>query len=88
MPIDRDAVRCKWCHVLILWTVTAAGKRMAVNAEADPTGNTAVYRTAAGTLRSRAITAKRPGPNHLERCMRPHAAVCSRPKRRPAASQP
>lgn len=88
MPIDHDAVRCDWCHALILWTVTAAGRRLPVDAEPNEAGNVAIYRDAPGTLRSRAIAADRPGLDHLERRMMPHAASCSRPKSSRPARQP
>jgi hypothetical protein len=54
MPSAADVALCNWCHAPIRWTVTAASKRLAVNAEPDDTGNTAVYTDVAGRVRSRA----------------------------------
>lgn len=82
MPSDADVVPCDYCHAPIRWTVTAAGRRMAVNAEPDETGNQAVYADGVGTLRSRALTADRPATDHLEWQAMPHAATCSRPRPR------
>ncbi|GIH91973.1 J domain-containing protein [Planobispora siamensis] len=73
-----DIKPCSRCGADIRWTLTEARKRLAVNAEPDPDGNTAVVRDVAGTLRSRAVTAERPLLPH-ERLMKPHAATCAPP---------
>lgn len=74
---------CGYCHAEILWTITAKGRRQAVNPTPDPEGNTAVYTDGVGTVRSRGISSERPTPDHLEWLAKPHAATCSaRPPRR------
>lgn len=81
MPSAADVALCDWCHAKILWTVTAAtSSRMAVNAEPDPTGNTAVYTDATGRYRSRALTTERPTLEGSEWQAMPHFATCTRPR--------
>lgn len=70
---------CSYCRKPILWTVTTAGRPLAVNPDPDPTGNQAVYRDGAGTLKSRGLSADRPGLDHLEWRAVPHIATCPRP---------
>ncbi|MEW2164352.1 hypothetical protein AB0912_15370 [Streptomyces sp. NPDC007084] len=73
--------RCPDCNAEILWTrtqpgaTTAGGKRMAVNPNPDPAGNTAVRRDGTGTWISRRVTKELPlwGP---ERLHMPHQATC------------
>lgn len=54
---------------------------MAVNASADPAGNTAVYADGVGRYRSRALTEERPSLEAAEWQAMPHAATCTRPRR-------
>lgn len=73
--------RCPDCQRAVLWTrtepgaTTEGGKRLAVDPEPDPAGNTAIWRDGLGVYRSRRITAERPrwGP---ERVHMPHPATC------------
>ncbi|MGW4852202.1 hypothetical protein ACWEPZ_13355 [Streptomyces sp. NPDC004288] len=81
---SHDVSSCPSCSAPILWTVTATGRRQAVNPDADATGNTAVYTDATGRLRSRGLSAERPALEHLEWRAMPHAATCTRPPRRRA----
>lgn len=79
MPSAADVVTCDGCHAPIRWTVTAAGKRLAVNAEPDSNGNQAVHADGVGRVRSRAITADRPTLEGAEWLAMPHVAPCPRP---------
>ncbi|MFD6874504.1 MULTISPECIES: hypothetical protein [unclassified Streptomyces] len=80
MPSDHDVVPCPSCGQRIRWTITAAGRRQAVNAAPDTAGNLAVYRDGVGTLRSRGLTAERPGVEPYEWAGMPHAATCTAPR--------
>ncbi|PSK52411.1 hypothetical protein B0E38_04737 [Streptomyces sp. 111WW2] len=73
--------QCGACGSDVLWTITDAGKRLAVNARPDPEGNTAAYRDGTGTWRSRRPTDELPMAP-WERLYMPHVATCS--ARRPA----
>lgn len=75
----REA-RCPQCGSPVLWTVTEAGKRLLVDAEPHPDGNTAVYRDGTGTYRSRRPSDELPLMG-WERLHKPHVATC--PGRRP-----
>ena len=66
------------CGQPIRWTMTMAGKALAVDPDPHPEGNTAVMRDAGGALRSRRVTADLPLMPH-ERLMMPHAASCHPP---------
>jgi hypothetical protein len=83
MTSTRDIATCGLCRSPILWTITDAGKRMPVNPTADEAGNTAVYKDAGGTLRSRSLagTASVDIRPHEWRAM-PHAATCAQPQPR------
>lgn len=74
-----DLGRCTRCGQPVRWTVTAAGRHLPVNPNPDPTGNSAVYTDATGRVRSRALTAERPVPEHAEWRAMPHAATCTSP---------
>lgn len=87
MPSAADVTSCNWCGAPIRWTVTAAAKRLAVNAAPDDDGNTAVYSDATGRLRSRALTAERPSLEHSEWRAMPHAATCTQPRPRRVSSR-
>ncbi|MFF2331921.1 MULTISPECIES: hypothetical protein [unclassified Streptomyces] len=83
MTSSHDVSSCDSCGERIRWTVTATGKRQAVNADPDPSGNLAVYADGTGRLLSRGLTSERPGLEHLEWRAMPHAATCTRPRPRP-----
>lgn len=77
-----DLTRCgrAGCGAPIRWAVTEAGKGMPLDAAdydaADERANVAIMRDAAGTLRARVITAKRPLMGYERRAM-PHFATCA-----------
>ncbi|WP_051734992.1 MULTISPECIES: hypothetical protein [Streptomyces] len=79
MRSDHDVVLCGGCGDRIRWTVTAAGRRQAVNAAPNPLGNLAIYRDGVGTLRSRGLTTERPNVESYEWQGMPHAATCATP---------
>ncbi|TLQ45786.1 hypothetical protein [Streptomyces marianii] len=87
MPSDHDVTTCDSCGSRIRWTVTAAGKRLAVDADPAEDGNTAVYRDGTGRLRSRGLSSERPTLEHAEWLAKPHVATCARP-RPPRSSVP
>ncbi|MEU0087220.1 hypothetical protein [Streptomyces sp. NPDC006274] len=66
---------CPDCHRPIRWTLTQAGRRLAVDPEPHPDGNTAVWRDGNGTLRSRRPTTELPLCG-WERLHKPHIATC------------
>jgi hypothetical protein len=66
---------CARCGHEVLWTVTEAGKRQAVDPVPDEAGNTAVYRDGTGTWRSRRPTEELP-VMAWERMHIPHVATC------------
>ncbi|MFF2522281.1 hypothetical protein [Streptomyces liangshanensis] len=80
---DHDVTACASCHAPIRWTVTAAGRPLAVEAEPDTTGtgNTAVYADGTGRLRSRGLSRERPALEHAEWRATPHIANCPNPPR-------
>jgi hypothetical protein len=80
MPTDHDVTTCDSCGDRIRWTVTAAGKRLAVNAEPDDTGNTAVHTDGTGRVRSRGLSTERPTLEHHEWRAKPHVATCRTPR--------
>lgn len=79
---DWDVQPCPTCAARIRWTVTAAARRLAVNADPDPTGNQAVHRDAVGRLRSRGLSTDRPTLEGAEWRAMPHAATCAAPRPR------
>ena len=91
---SRDARLCPaGCSRPVIWAVTEAGRRQALNPEPDEAGNVAAYRDATGTWRARTLTGgARPAPP--EKRYMPHAAVCeplragSRPGTAPARPLP
>ncbi|WP_073754258.1 hypothetical protein [Streptomyces sp. CB03234] len=83
---DHDVIPCPTCGARIRWTVTAAGKGLAVNADPDPAGNTAVYADVTGRLRSRGLTKERPTLEHAEWRAVPHIATCTAPRPRTGRS--
>ncbi|MFB7776881.1 hypothetical protein [Streptomyces bauhiniae] len=66
---------CHDCRRPILWTITEAGKRLAVDPDPDPAGNTAVHRDGTGATRSRRPSAELPLCG-WERLHMPHVATC------------
>ncbi|MEU2265021.1 hypothetical protein ABZ568_00905 [Streptomyces olindensis] len=72
----RSPSHCQACRAPIRWTVTDRGKRLAVDAEPHPDGNTAVYRDGRGTWLSRRPTTELPiAP--WEKLHKPHVATCA-----------
>ncbi|MFD7450413.1 hypothetical protein [Kitasatospora sp. NPDC059827] len=71
----RGLARCRRCGTAVHWTITAAGARLAVDANPCAIGNTAVYRDGIGTIRSRRPNAELPLLSY-ERLHQPHAATC------------
>ncbi|WP_051779347.1 hypothetical protein [Streptomyces sp. NRRL S-241] len=80
MESEHEVTACDSCGERIRWTVTAAGRRQAVNADPNPLGNIAAYRDGVGTLRSRGLTTERPDVETYERRYMPHAATCPAPR--------
>lgn len=76
-----DLKPCRRCQQPVRWTRTQAGKPFGVNPDPDPAGNTAVMRDAAGTLRSRRVSAAST-LQPFERLMMPHVATCTPPARK------
>ncbi|MFS4107506.1 hypothetical protein [Streptomyces sp. PD-S100-1] len=72
--MTRHAI-CADCHRPIIWTITEARKRLAVDPDPDPAGNTAIHRDGTGAWRSRRPTAELP-INGWERLHKPHVATC------------
>lgn len=89
MPGTQDVTQCERCGARIRWTVTAKGLPQPVNADPDPTGNTAVYADVTGRLRSRGLTTERPTLEGAEWLAMPHAATCKvPPPRRRTGARP
>ena len=86
MPTSQqDQTTCATCGAAIVWAVTAAQKRMPVDAEPHPGGNVAVWRDVAGRLRARVLSNERPTLEHSEVLHMTHWATCTNPppRRRP-----
>lgn len=72
---------CPACHRPVLFTstqpgaTTPGGKRLAVDRQPDPAGNTAVRRDGTGRYVSRRVTEARPLLGY-ERLHMPHPATC------------
>lgn len=89
MPVSpSELTNCDTCHEQVLWTVTAAGNRKAVNPNPDDLGNTAVYTDAVGRVRSRQLSKERPTLEHAEWLAMPHVATCVRPRPRTPQRRP
>ncbi|MCX4993808.1 hypothetical protein [Streptomyces longwoodensis] len=86
MPSDHDVVLCDGCRERIRWAITVNGRRQAINADPDDTGNLGVYRDGTGTLKARALTKDRPTLEGAEWRAKPHAATCTSPRPRPRPS--
>ncbi|CAL9432780.1 hypothetical protein SUDANB21_02085 [Streptomyces sp. enrichment culture] len=67
---------CPDCREPVLWTITEAGRRLAVDPTPTEDGNTAAYRDGVGTLRSRRPSEELPLLPY-ERLYMPHVATCS-----------
>jgi hypothetical protein len=65
------------CGTAIVWAVTEAGRRQALNPEPDEAGNVAAYRDGMNTWRARTLKDGEDPWAHEKRYM-PHAAVCER----------
>ncbi|MER6531184.1 hypothetical protein [Streptomyces sp. NPDC001508] len=84
MPSDHDIVLCADCHTArIRWAITVNGRRQAVNADPDPTGNLAARTDHTGTLKVRVLTAERDRLEGGEWQAMPHAATCTNRPTRP-----
>lgn len=77
----RKTSPCRDCGSPVLWTITADGKRMAVDPDPHVDGNTAVYRDANDTWHSRRPTSHRPVMG-WERMHKPHVATCTGQRRK------
>ncbi|MFC7791311.1 hypothetical protein [Streptomyces cinereoruber] len=75
--------RCGRCGLGVLWTVTEAGNRLAVDPTPNPEGNSAVYRDGTGTYRSRRPTEELPLMG-WERLHMPHVPTCEAQRSTPA----
>ncbi|MFE9737317.1 hypothetical protein [Streptomyces sp. NPDC006477] len=82
MTTPHGSTPCPSCGQPIRWAVTAAGRRQALNALADPAGNLGAYADGTGRLRVRVLTAERPTLEGAEWRAMPHAATCTRPQPR------
>ncbi|MFE0036799.1 hypothetical protein [Streptomyces sp. NPDC059015] len=71
----RPHATCPDCRRPIRWTTTEAGKRLAVDPDPHPDGNTAIWRDGTGATRSRRPTAELPLCG-WERLHKPHVATC------------
>lgn len=69
-------VTCPDCGHPVRWTITQAGKRLAIDPEPTEEGNTAVYRDGTGTWRSRRPNEELPAQPWERICM-PHVATCT-----------
>ncbi|MFF5668864.1 hypothetical protein ACFY8S_01790 [Streptomyces hygroscopicus] len=67
---------CQVCGAAIRWTITEGRKRLAVDAEPHPDGNTAVSRDGRGTWLSRRPTEELPVAPY-EKLHKPHPATCA-----------
>lgn len=86
IPTDHDLEPCPaGCAALVLWTMTEHGRRMAVDAAPDETGNQAVFRDGPGRWRSRSLDGANARPlDPWEHRYRPHIATCTRRTAQPA----
>lgn len=83
IPAPSEIRACTRCSEPILWTITAAGKRMAVDPHPADDGNQACYRVSPGTWQSRSLSAADALPlARWEHRYRPHVASCT-PKTKP-----
>lgn len=78
-PPRPDITRCTTCDAQIIWTVTEAQRRLPVDAEPNPAGNTAIYQDHVGRWRSRGLNRDRPDVEAYETRHMPHFATCTTP---------
>ncbi|GHA28889.1 hypothetical protein GCM10010372_30960 [Streptomyces tauricus] len=71
----KRTLPCRDCRRPILWTITEAGRRLAVDPDPDPAGNAACWRDGTGAWRSRRPSADLPLCG-WERLHMPHIATC------------
>ncbi|HEY9409305.1 MAG TPA: hypothetical protein VIQ30_22770 [Pseudonocardia sp.] len=77
----RFVQRCALCGRPVLWALTTRGRRMPLDPAADATGNTAVHRDGAGTLRARVLSKDYPAADAWETLLVPHFATCPKADR-------
>lgn len=75
---NRNELRgCSACGEPVLWTITAAGRYLLVNAKPDEKGNQACYRKSPRTWQSRSLDAAGALPlAKWEHRYVPHVATC------------
>ncbi|MFI6813234.1 hypothetical protein ACIBG7_12520 [Nonomuraea sp. NPDC050328] len=79
IPQGYELSLCGLCREPILWTVTDAGRRLAVDPKPAPTGNTACYRVGPRAWKSRALHGAEALPRQpWEDVFMPHVATCAR----------
>ncbi|MFB4273058.1 hypothetical protein [Nonomuraea sp. GTA35] len=78
IPAPSELRPCNDCGRPVLWTTTAAGKRLAVDPHPTEDGNQACYRAAPRSWSSRSLdgAGARP-PAAWEHRYRPHVATCT-----------
>ncbi|MGP3917649.1 hypothetical protein [Nonomuraea sp. 10N515B] len=78
IPAPSELRACRDCGRSVLWTTTAAGKRLAVDPHPAEDGNQACYRIAPRSWVSRSLDGAdaRP-PARWEERYRPHVATCT-----------
>lgn len=76
---------CPQCRKPVVWAVTEAGKRLALDPGPNEDGNQAAYRdgTPAATWHTRQLR-KGQEPYRWERRYMPHVATCGKQQRQPA----
>lgn len=72
------SVSCRGCGQRVFFVRTVAGKKLPVNLEPDPAGNTAVYRDGSGCFVGRSLTKADPTPAPFEKVYMPHMATCTK----------
>ncbi|GAA4071045.1 hypothetical protein [Nonomuraea soli] len=89
IPTNRELSRCGACGKPILWTLTEAAARMAVDPKPDERGNQACHRVGPRTWRSRSLDGADALPAApYEHQYVPHVATCTPPKAKPPAELP
>lgn len=82
IPLPRELHRCAVCSRAVLWTVTRAGRRLAVDSKPDEKGNQACYKAGTGAWQSRSLDAAEALPvQPWEHRYMPHVATCTPPAR-------
>ncbi len=89
IPLTRELRPCGRCSKSVLWTVTRAGQRMAVDPTPDDRGNQACYRAGPRVWHSRSLDAAGALPvQPWEHRYIPHVATCTPPVRQEALPIP